>query len=59
MLGGTRMYVEQFWKCFEQSGDIETYLGLKEYEKLYSDQTNLVITQTKQGNDIGDKDRMS
>ena len=53
------MYVEQFWKCFEQSGDITTYLGLKEYEKLYSDQTNLEATETEQVSDVGDKDRMS
>lgn len=53
------MYVKQFWKCFEQSGDINTYLGLKEYEKLYSQHTDTMTEQTKQDNENGDVDRMS
>ena len=52
------MYVEQFWKCFEQLGDINTYLGLKEYEKLYKEHT-AIRQQIKEENDIGDLDRMS
>ena len=53
------MYVEQFWKCFEKSGDVNTYLGLKEYEKLYSEHTGEVKTEIKQESDLGDRDRMN
>lgn len=52
------MYVEQFWKCFEQSGDINTYLGLKEYEKLYKEHTTNT-QENQQESEIGDLDRMS
>ncbi len=53
------MYLKQFWKCFEQSGDINTYLGLKEYEKLYKEHTNLEPMENKQEDYISDLDRMS
>ena len=33
------MYVKQFWKYFEKTGNIESYLDLKEYEKLYKEHT--------------------
>ena len=48
LLGGIKMYVEQFWRCFEQTGNIETYLDLKEYERLYKEHTNLEATQSKE-----------
>lgn len=53
------MYVKQFWKCFEQSGDINTYIRLKEYEKLYMEHTQLDAMQSMQESDTGDVDRMS
>lgn len=52
------MYVEQFWKCFEETGDISTYLSLKEYEKLYNEHTNLVITSNEINVETNDLDRM-
>lgn len=47
MLGGINMYIKQFWKCFEETGDIGTYLCLKEYEELHSQ----YIDSAKIGND--------
>ena len=46
LLGGIKMYVEQFWRCFEQTGNIETYLDLKEYERLYNEHTDSEATQS-------------
>lgn len=48
LLGGIEMYVEQFWRCFEQTGNIETYLDLKEYERLYKEHTNSNTMQSKE-----------
>lgn len=39
------MYVKQFWRCFEETGSVETYLDLKEYEKLYNEHTNSAATE--------------
>ena len=39
------MYVKQFWRCFEETGNVETYLDLKEYEKLYNQHTNSAETK--------------
>lgn len=39
------MYIKQFWRCFEETGNVETYLDLKEYERLYKEHTNSVGTQ--------------
>lgn len=38
------MYVKQFWSYFEETGNIETYLDLKEYEKLYNEHTHSQAT---------------
>lgn len=53
------MYLKQFWKSFEQSGDINTYLELKEYEKLYKEHTTLEPIENQQDDGISDIDRMS
>ncbi len=37
------MYIKQFWRCFEETGNVETYLDLKEYERLYKEHINSVI----------------
>ncbi|HHX61914.1 MAG TPA: YqzL family protein [Epulopiscium sp.] len=42
------MYVEQFWRCFEETGNIETYLDLKEYEKLYNEHTHSQATENSE-----------
>lgn len=39
------MYVKQFWRCFEETGNVEMYLDLKEYEKLYEEHTNSAVTE--------------
>ncbi|MGL6174270.1 MAG: YqzL family protein [Cellulosilyticaceae bacterium] len=28
--------IDNLWKCFETTGDIQTYLSFKEYEKMHS-----------------------
>ena len=30
--------INNLWKCFETTGDIHTYLGFKDYERLKSQQ---------------------
>lgn len=40
------MYVKQFWRYFEETGNIEVYLDLKEYEKLNYKHTELGAIET-------------
>ena len=48
------MYLKQFWRCFEETGNVETYLDLKEYEKLYKEHTNsAAIEDNNQSNQDG------
>lgn len=58
LLGGMTMYVEQFWKYFEQTGSLETYLDLKEYEKLYEEHTNPAYIQNNDQINESSVDRM-
>ena len=39
------MYVKQFWRDFEETGSVEAYLNLKQYEKLNNEHTESVETQ--------------
>lgn len=52
------MYVEQFWRCFEETGNINTYLSLKEYEKLYYEHTNLTTMEVREDIDGSGLDGM-
>ncbi len=31
--------LQELWRCFETTGDINLYLGFKEYESLYYSRT--------------------
>ncbi len=53
------MYVKQFWKCFEETGNVETYLDLKEYEKLYMEHTNSEQTKSYEEANQNNLDGMS
>lgn len=33
--------IHNLWKCFETTGDINTYLSFKEYEKLQGTSNNV------------------
>lgn len=58
MLGGINMYVKQFWQCFEETGDVSTYLCLKEYEKLYHEHTDSSNVGNEGNIEIKDVDGM-
>lgn len=40
--------IHNFWSCFETTGDIQTYLSFKEYER-----TRDAALMTTQGEDMG------
>lgn len=42
------MYVEKLWKDFEETGNVETYLDLKEYERLHNEHTDSETTESIQ-----------
>ena len=52
------MYVKQFWRCFEETGNVETYLDLKEYEKLYNKHVDSSAMENSQEIDNDSLDRM-
>lgn len=41
--------IHNLWKCFEITGDIQTYLSFKEYEKLHTMTNSMEETQIRDG----------
>lgn len=44
--------INNLWQCFELTGDIHTYLGFKDYERIRSEQIGVESLDQSEGQDF-------